>query len=257
MHQRGVEVRPLREMTGSALFNEVFLTEARVPGGRADRRASTTAGRWRTRRSPTSAPVSAPVAAERSARRCPGRWRASSSGGPATSSDRPRPPTAESAADLRRFGSLIDLAAQDGRANDPVTRQRLVQLHVLGELGRLNGERMKSVRAAGQDIPGIPNISKLLMSDIVRLQRDLGLTSSAHRACSTPTTTSSARSSRQLAWTAVLGTVTALALYAQAPPIYGGTDQIQRNIIGERALGLPKEPNSDKDTPFSALPKNT
>ena len=50
--------------------------------------------------------------------------------------------------------------------------------------------------------------------------------------------------------------VTTTALYAQAPPIYGGTDQIQKNIIGERVLGLPKEPNNDKTTPFSELPKN-
>jgi hypothetical protein len=54
-----------------------------------------------------------------------------------------------------------------------------------------------------------------------------------------------------------LTAVTTTALYAQAPPIYGGTDQIQRNIIGERILGLPKEPGNDKTVPFSELPKNT
>jgi alkylation response protein AidB-like acyl-CoA dehydrogenase len=54
-----------------------------------------------------------------------------------------------------------------------------------------------------------------------------------------------------------LAMVTEMALMAQAPPIYGGTDQVQRNIIGERVLGLPKEPSDDRTVPFRDLPKNT
>jgi hypothetical protein len=50
--------------------------------------------------------------------------------------------------------------------------------------------------------------------------------------------------------------VTEVALFAQGPPIYGGTDQVQRNIIGERVLGLPKEPGDLKNVPFKDLPKN-
>ena len=53
-----------------------------------------------------------------------------------------------------------------------------------------------------------------------------------------------------------LAGVTEAALFAQGPSIYGGTDQVQRNIIGERVLGLPKEPGFDKNTPFKELPKN-
>ena len=50
--------------------------------------------------------------------------------------------------------------------------------------------------------------------------------------------------------------VTTQALTAQALPIYGGTDQIQRNIISERTLGLPKDPGDMAQVPFSQLPRN-
>jgi alkylation response protein AidB-like acyl-CoA dehydrogenase len=46
------------------------------------------------------------------------------------------------------------------------------------------------------------------------------------------------------------------ALWAQGPPIYGGSDQVQRNIVGERVLGLPREPGPDRNTPFRDLLKN-
>ena len=102
------------------------------------------------------------------------------------------------------------------------------------------------------------NISKLAMSDMVRLQRDLGLriigpSGMLHAYDDEHRSHGERRGHRQpvpRAWSPCM------ALFAQAPPIYGGTDQVQRNIIGERVLGLPKEPNNDKTAPFSELPKN-
>jgi hypothetical protein len=47
-----------------------------------------------------------------------------------------------------------------------------------------------------------------------------------------------------------------VTLFSPGPSIYGGTDQVQRNIIGEGVLGFPKEPGFAKDTPFKDLPRN-
>ena len=52
------------------------------------------------------------------------------------------------------------------------------------------------------------------------------------------------------------GTFHKYALFTPAQSIAGGSDEVNRNIIGERVLGLPKEPNNDKTLPFAELPKN-
>jgi alkylation response protein AidB-like acyl-CoA dehydrogenase len=101
------------------------------------------------------------------------------------------------------------------------------------------------------------NIAKLGMSDIVRLQRDLGLAILGAYGTLHPYTDEQKQALDAATGNPFLPMITGSALYAQAPPIYGGTDQIQRNIIGERALGLPKEPGIDPGTPFSQLPKNS
>ena len=88
---------------------------------------------------------------------------------------------------------------------------------------------------------GEPNIAKLMMSDLLRLQREVGNEIIGPFGMVTGPDTPGA------------GLVQELTLFSPGPSIYGGTDQVQRNIIGERVLGLPKEPGPGKDTPFREL----
>ncbi len=100
------------------------------------------------------------------------------------------------------------------------------------------------------------NIAKLSMSHMVRLQRDLGLRIVGAAGMLHAYDSNDRKVLDEATGNPFLGFVTEMALFAQAPPIYGGTDQVQRNIMGERVLGLPKEPNQDRVVPFSELPKN-
>jgi alkylation response protein AidB-like acyl-CoA dehydrogenase len=150
----------------------------------------------------------------------------------------------------------IELARRHGKLGDATVRQDLVRLHILGEIGRLSTERHKAVRAAGGDIPGIANFSKLVMADVVRLKRDLGLRIIGPLGTLHGYTADERRSLADALDGGDEPAITAQALGAQALPIYGGTDQVQRNVIGERTLGLPKEPGDLKNVPFSQMPKN-
>ncbi|MGH9008016.1 MAG: acyl-CoA dehydrogenase family protein [Acidimicrobiales bacterium] len=260
MHQPAVEVRPLREMTGNAMFNEVFISDAHVPA--ADVIGDVNNG-W--------AVANTTLAFERSGLGAGGGGAGGFSAMPGTIAghldkrvgdfvgNRPRGGGGESAgAILQPMGTqmLIALARENGKIEDPVIRQGLARLYTLGELGRFNTERMRAARAIGKDIPGLPNIAKLGMSDMMRLSRDLGMSIAGPAATLHAYTDDQRAPLGELPQSMLVGAVTGMALYAQAPPIYGGTDQIQRNIIGERVLGLPKEPNTDRTAKFSELPKN-
>jgi alkylation response protein AidB-like acyl-CoA dehydrogenase len=152
--------------------------------------------------------------------------------------------------------SHIDLARELGKLDDPNIRQQIVSAHILGTLARLNTERQKALRARGTDLPGIANLGKLMMGHIVRLNRDLGLAILGARGMLHSYDDSARDEMAKLPGGAGAVAATAQALSAQALPIYGGTDQIQKNIIGERVLGLPKEPGDMANVPFNELPKN-
>ncbi len=263
MHQPGVEVRPLREMTGHAMFNEVFLTDARV---RADALIGGRNNGW--------AVANTTLMHERSGLGAGGGSAAGGGAMPGSVADqldrragdflappgRPRRSGGSGSGVVgMASGSaklLVDLAKGNGTNTDPVVRQDLVRLHVMGELARFNNLRLKGAKQAGRDIPGMANISKLAMSDMVRLSRDLGLRIVGPAGMLHPYRDEDRDPIDAATGNPFLGMVTTMALFAQAPSIYGGTDQIQRNIIGERVLGLPKEPNNDKTAPFSELPRN-
>jgi alkylation response protein AidB-like acyl-CoA dehydrogenase len=269
MLQEGVDVRPLKEMTGHALFNEVFLTDARVADSALIGGVN---NGW--------AAANTTLMNERAG--------LGSGGGNAAGGDSAQPGTVTGAlgkrvgdfvegksvggrrraggaenggSGLMSFlsggaGQLIRMAQNNGTNKDPGIRQDLVRLYTLGELGRFNGLRMKAVKEAGGDIPGLPNVAKLSMSQIVRLTRDLGLRIAGPAGTLHAYEVDEKADLAKIIGNPFVGGITEMALFAQAPPIYGGTDQVQRNIIGERALGLPKEPNNDRVTPFSELPKN-
>ena len=257
MHQQGaVDVRPLREMTGRALFNEVFLSDARVPdswviGG--------TNNGW--------AVANTTLAFERQGLSAGGQGHAALALPGTIAGDLPK--RAGDFVRARNPGSggagvmvagaerlFTDLARERGKLGDPSIRQQLMRLHTLTEIARFTNLRAKAERARGGELPGVGNLGKLAMSDLVRTGRDLGL------AILGPLGTlhgydaqerndlDAATGEPRIAY------VTEMALFAQAPPIYGGTDQVQRNIIGERVLGLPKEPSDERTKPWSELPRN-
>jgi alkylation response protein AidB-like acyl-CoA dehydrogenase len=259
MHQPGaVEVRPLREMTGRALFNEVFMTDARVPD---DACIGGLNNGWKV--------ANTTLAFERAGLGAGGGGESGGAASPGTvAGDLDKRAGDFVGTNARRRGSgeggapssllggaaqlLTELAKGNGKIKDPVVRQGLAKLYSLNEIGRFMTLRLKG----GADIPGAGNIAKLSMSEILRHQRDLGLgilgpLGTLHAYTSADRKTLDAATGNPFA-----GMVTELALFSPGPSIYGGTDQVQRNIIGERVLGLPKEPNNDRVTAYKDLPKN-
>jgi alkylation response protein AidB-like acyl-CoA dehydrogenase len=224
MRQPGVEVRPLRQITGEEHFNEVFLTRARVPD--ANRLGSPGEG-WRVLQTALAYERAFMGSGDRAPRR-------RGSGRPATESD----------AVWAGSTNLVELARSVGRTDDPLVRQDVVRIYSLRVVNSWNNRRAASALKQGTSSP-LLSLGKLAMSRIVHegarvegsiIGADGLLVGSDH-----PRGESASFN----------------ALNAYFTSIGGGTDQIQRNIIGERILGLPKEPDVDRDVPFRDVRKAT
>ena len=185
MSQQGVDVRPLRQMSGAYHFNEVFLQDAFVP-------EESLLGKLGDARSVLRTMLSS----ERSAI------------GGGTSA--------------RSAGQLIQLAVLLGRQDDPCVRQLLIHAYIRERLLDLTLARV----ASSDEIPGGGSVTKLLYSEHARLSADTG--ASILGAAMTAGGSPEARP-----WLERL-------LFAPGLRIGGGTDEIQRNAIAERGLGLPR-----------------
>jgi alkylation response protein AidB-like acyl-CoA dehydrogenase len=258
MRQDGIDVRPLREMTGRALFNEVFLTDARVSD---DAIIGGVNNGW--------AVANSTLAFERAGLGAGGGTAAASPAHPGSVAGNLTKQTSEFMGDRNigrggnaggMFGAaermLVKRARENGAVNQGTVRQELALLHTYNEIARYTGLRQKAMRAAGQDLPGAGNLAKLSMSQIVRLVRDLGPRVFGPVATLHAYTPEQRREITEATGDEAVALITEMVLFAPGPSIYGGTDQVQRNIIGERVLGLPKEPGNERTVPFRELAKN-
>jgi alkylation response protein AidB-like acyl-CoA dehydrogenase len=255
MDQPGVEVRPLRQMTGGATFAEVFFSDARVPheniiGGLNEGWACTltTLANERVGLGGGGAgafPLSAPGgrrAADALQQKLGEYIEKNRRDDPAAAARR-----GGGAAGAQRGGGdmMIRAAKSLGRTDDPVIRQELAKAYTMNKISGYNALRAKAAVKAGNRPGPEASLGKLTISRITKHNRDLGMAIlGAHGMLSGEDAP-------------MRGMVQMQFLGSPAPQIYGGTDEIQHNIIGERVLGLPKEPDLSKDVPFKELKVGT
>ena len=234
MHQPGVEARPLRQMNFHASFNEVFLTDARVPG---DNVVGTEGDGW--------AVALTTLAYER---------RFGAMRPPAYD---PRPgrvldeARAESAAHFAvyswypqragRVDLVIEHAKAAGVADDPLIRQAIARLITLQRVSSWTADRARAARERGARPGAEGSVGKLALSNIAR---------EAARVHSMIAGASALLTGPQ---SPMGGVIAEVLLSVPGQSIAGGTDEIQKNIIAEKVLGLPPEIRVDKDIPFNQI----
>jgi len=210
MRDPAVEIRPLRQMTGGASFNEVFFNELRVPD---DHRLGDVNNGWNV--------ALTTLMNERAAIGAGG---GGGGGG--------------------LYGRVIEMTRAFGLTDDPITRQMLVDLIIHQRVSNYNNQRaMDKIKAGG--LPG-PEMSMAKLAGTMNMRRMSDYVSHVLGV-------------KLVADSGEWGTYSwgQLVLGGPGGRIAGGTDEVMRNIVGERVLGLPKDPGIDSNSPFKDLKVGT
>ncbi len=203
----GFDIRPLRQITGGAGFNEVFIDGARAPlsnviGGLHNgwRVANTTLGNERR------------------------------GGG------------TRHVGFLNSWQKVVDKARENGKITDPNVRQQLAWAYTKVQIIRYQAERINALAAAGLEPGPEASVGKMLWSEYSRRFGEIAMNIAGVESLIRP----EGDSYRPNEWMGMF-------LGSRSGTIWGGTAEVQRNIVGERALGLPKDPSaeSDRSQPFS------
>ncbi|WP_319453328.1 MULTISPECIES: acyl-CoA dehydrogenase family protein [unclassified Mycobacterium] len=216
MHQPGVQVRPLRQVTGETEFNEVFLDEALVPD---TNRVGGIGDGWTVSAST--------LASERQMVSGTGSGGIGRLGG--SSAER-----------------LIEVARENGRWDDPVVRQKVMTLWAEELTRGWTNERVRSALATGQSPGAASSIGKVHQATLNQQIQDLMVDLLGTRALAWPAADDADALPRE-----VRGMMRSLANGTE-----GGTTDINKNILGERVLGLPREPDPWKGAPWKEVPRS-
>jgi len=240
MRQPGVTVQPLRQMNGHASFNQVFLTDATVP---PEFLVSTVGNGW--------AVATTTLMHERRGADALRTW-AMDSGRQGRIYDEERAEIATVMEPYKwypqragRVDLVVERARATGRLADPVLRQEIARLLILSKSAEWTARRARAAQELGRPQGPEGSLGKLVSSHVARA------------AARVHTAIAGAGAMLKGADGPLDGLVAEILLSVPATSIAGGTDEIQRNIIGERVLGLPKDDDPHRGKPFRTVPRNT